>query len=175
MKGPYLWSLLLLFGCADAKMRITATSMQELTVPNIYTNDPPCAIKLPQTNFACTAEGCSVPGPKGNTLGTIKLDFSCLPKRSPTGFDNPADDVKVLRLRSRNSLGHLSLIDDAEGDPENRLRYLDFCLYGRKTNFCGGAKVLRLKDGEKADPTAAIKAFIEGIALQEPLLPTLNK
>lgn len=116
-----------------------------------------------------------MPIKKGSALETIELDFSCLPKRSPTGFDRPADNAKVLSLHARNSSGHFSLIEDVEGEPETRMRYLDFCLYGMKTNFCGGAKMLRFKDGDEADPTAAIKSFIEGIELQDPLRPDLGK
>ena len=56
--------------------------------------------------------------------------------------------------------------DDVQSPADERLRELNFCLYGKLNNFCGNAKVLRLKNGSKADASAAVKAFIQGIELQ---------
>jgi hypothetical protein len=74
--------------------------------------------------------------------------------------------MKVLSLRARNVQGNLGLIDEVDGAPEELMRELSFCLYGKTANFCGAAKILRLKDGAKADPTKKIKAFIEAIEFQ---------
>ncbi len=138
----------------------------ELTIPNFESQSPACQVKLPETPGQCTAEGCVLPSPKYSTLRSIQLNFSCLPKSAPTGFENPADDVKVQSVFGKNAAGHLSLIDDIQPPPGEQTRQLGFCLYGKENNFCGDATVLRLKDGPKGDATAAIKAFIHGIELQ---------
>lgn len=69
-------------------------------------------------------------------------------------------------IHSKNSKGHISLIDDVQSAPAERLRELNFCLYGKLNNFCGNAKVLRLKDGTKADGSGIVKAFIQEVELQ---------
>ncbi|HEY0585301.1 MAG TPA: hypothetical protein VGD52_04145 [Pseudoduganella sp.] len=163
---PYLLSLLLLCGCAGAAPAPGSSAAQEVTVPNQFPNEPACAARLPPAKFACTASGCTIPAPAKNSLKAIELTFSCIPKSSPTEFDKPADDMKVLSLRARNAQGNLGLIDQIDGAPEELMRELSFCLYGKTANLCGAAKTQRLKDGAKADPTKAIKAFIEGIELQ---------
>jgi len=142
MRRWFLWMSLSVSACAGAQP-YPVTSLAPsvvVAVPNFDEDGPPCIVKLPVTAYVCSAKGCSVPTKKGSTLETIELDFSCLPKRSPTGFDRPADNAKVLSLHARNSSGHISLIEDVEGEPETRMRYLDFCLYGIKTNFCGGGR-----------------------------------
>lgn len=104
--------------------------------------------------------------PKDSTLESLQLNFSCLPKSAPTGFENPAPEAKVRSIHSKNSKGHISLIDDVQSAPAERLRELNFCLYGKLNNFCGNAKVLRLKDGTKADGSGIVKAFIQEVELQ---------
>jgi len=175
LKGLYLWLSFLLCSCAGAGPLPESPATQVVAVPNHFDDEPECTVKLPETRAICSAKGCSMPVPKGSSLRSIELHFDCLPKRSPTGFDNPPDYVKVQPLRARNSVGLLSLIDDTEGEPEEQLRDLGFCLYGEQTNFCGYAKVLRLKDGEKADATAAVKAFIEGIELRDQSKSKISK
>jgi hypothetical protein len=110
-----------------------------------------------------------MPLPKQSTLDSIQLKFSCIPSWMPNGFDKSPDYAKVLPLRAQNVNGDLSLIDDIDGEPPERKRSLRFCLYGKEVAFCGSAKVLRLQDGERGDATGAIKTFIEGIELHEPL------
>jgi len=146
----------------------------ELTIPNFDSQSPACQVKLPETPGQCGVEGCVLPAPKHSTLGSIRLNFSCLPKSAPTGFENPAEYVKVQSVHGKNAAGHLSLIDDIQPPPAERTRELSFCLYGKENNFCGAATALRLKDGPKADATAAIKSFIHGIELQGALDELMN-
>lgn len=167
MRRTYLFSLLLLCGCAGAEPSAESSVMQEVTVANRFRREPACVVRLPRTQAVCSVKGCSMPPPKGSTLKSIELTFICVPKLAPPGFDNPQDYAKVLPLRARNSFGDMSMIDDIEGEPGERMRQLDFCLYGNEANFCGGAKVLRLIDGEKVDATVEIKAFIESIELRD--------
>ena len=166
MRKNYLF-LMLMFGMSSVACTQAAQSaMHEITVPNFDADSIACVVKVPTLNPQCTAEGCTLPAPAGATLESIKLNFSCLPTSAPTGFENPAPEVKVQSIRSKNAKGHLSLIDDIQSPADERLRELNFCLYGKLNNFCGNAKVLRLKDGSKADASAAVKAFIQGIELQ---------
>lgn len=163
---PYLLGLLLLCGCAAAAPAPDSPAMQEVTVPNQMPKEAACVAKLPPAKFACTANGCSMPAPAKSSLKSIELTFSCISKSSPNEFDKPVEDMKVLSLRARNARGNLGLIDEIDGEPEELMRELSFCLYGKTANLCGFSKILRLKDGAKADPTKAIKAFIEGIELR---------
>jgi hypothetical protein len=139
---------------------------QEFTITNFDSDSPACVVTLPETPAHCTPEGCALPVPKYSTLGSLQLSFTCLPKSAPTGFENPADDMKIQPLRAKNARGHLSLIDDIESPPAERTRQLGFCLYGKQNNLCGDAKTLRLRDGAKGDATAILKSFIQGIELQ---------
>lgn len=164
MRSSYLLALLLLCACAGAE----PAPLASVTVPNFDADSPACVVKLPETKGSCTAKGCSMPLPARSTLKSIQLKFSCIPSWMPNGFDKSPDYAKVLSLRARNANGNLSLIDDIDGEPADRMRSLRFCLYSKETSFCGSAKVLRLKDGAEGDATAAIKRFIEGIELQEP-------
>jgi hypothetical protein len=165
MRNNYWLSILILgwsaLGCSQAAQ----TATQEVAVPNFDADSPACMVKVPLVNSRCTAEGCTLPAPAGATLEAIWLNFSCLPTSAPTGFENPAPEVKVQSIRSKNAKGHLSLIDDMQSPADERLRELKFCLYGKLNNFCGNAKVLRLKDGSKMDGSAAVKTFIKGIEL----------
>lgn len=166
MCRSYLLGLILLCGCAGAAPVPESSAMQEVTVPNVQPGEAACVVKLPQAKLACSANGCSMPPPPKSTLKSIELTFSCITKSSPTEFDKPVEDMKVLSLRARNVQGNLGLIDEIDGAPEELMRELSFCLYGKTANFCGAAKILRLKDGAKADPTKKIKAFIEAIEFQ---------
>lgn len=139
---------------------------QELTIPSFDSHSPACQVRLPETPVPCGVEGCVLPAPKHSTLGSIQLNMSCLPKFAPTGFENPADYVKVQSVDGKNATGHLSLVDDFQPPAAERTRELSFCLYGNENNFCGSTTALRLKDGPKGDATAAIKSFINGIELE---------
>jgi hypothetical protein len=168
MNIRFLCPFLLCIGVVSCSVPVFAAP-QELTIPNFDSDSPSCRVKLPETPAQCTPDGCAMPVPKSSTLESLQLNFSCLPKSAPTGFENPAGYVKVQPLRGKNARGHLSLIDDIESPPAERTRELNFCLYGKQNNFCGNAKTLRLKDGAKGDATAVIKAYIQGIELQDPL------
>lgn len=168
MRKNYWLSILILglsvVGCSQAAQ----TATQQLTVPNFDVDSPACVVNVPLVTPRCTPEGCTLPAPAGATLESIQLNFSCLPTSAPTGFENPAPEVKVQSIRSKNAKGHLSLIDDMQSPVDERLRELNFCLYGKLNNFCGNAKVLRLKDGAKMDGSAAVKNFIQGVELVTP-------
>lgn len=166
MRKKYLY-LMLLFGMSSvACTQAAQNATHEITVPNFDADSPACMVKVPALKPQCTSEGCSLPPPAGSSLDSIKLNFSCLPTSAPTGFENPAPEAKVQSIRSKNAKGHLSLIDDIQSPADERLRELNFCLYGKLNNFCGNAKVLRLKDGSKADASLAVKTLIQGIELQ---------
>lgn len=165
--APNLMSLLLC-ACAIGQTPPARSATQELTVPNFDADSPACVVKVPANEPQCTAEGCALSPPNGSTLESIQLNFSCLPKSAPTGFENPAPGSKVQSIHAKNVPGHLSLIDDIQGASSERMRELNFCLYGKRNNFCGNAKVLRLKDGAKADGSAAARKFIQGMELQDP-------
>lgn len=161
--------LMLMFGMsAVACAQVAPMPSHELTVPNFDDASPACVVKVPDVNSQCTPEGCTLPAPVGSTLDSIKLDFSCVPSSAPTGFENPAPDVKVQSLRSKNASGDISLTDDVYSPPNERFRHLYFCLYGKLNTFCGFAKVMRLEDRTKVDGTRTVKAFLQGIELQEP-------
>lgn len=121
----------------------------ELTIPNFDPDSPACVIKF-----------------EGASPASLRLNLSCLPKSAPTGFENPAPEVKIQSIRGKNAKGHMSLIDDVQSPLADRARELNFCLYGKRNNFCGSAKVLRLKDGGKPDGISAIKAWIQRIELK---------
>ncbi|MQA21679.1 hypothetical protein [Rugamonas rivuli] len=166
MKRNYLLSLIVVCAGAIGCPQVGMSASQELTIPNFDPDSPACVVKLPDTPTQCTVESCKLPLLKGSTLEALQLNFSCLPKSAPTGFENPAPEVKVQSIRAKNSKGHVSLMDDVQSAPAERLRELNFCLYGKLNNFCGNAKVLRLKDGAKLDGTNTVKAFIQGMELQ---------
>lgn len=166
MKRNYVSSLLMFCMSAVGCSRVAATALRELTIPNFDADSPDCIVKLPDVDPACTVESCTISAPKGATTGPMRINFSCLPKSAPTGFENPAPDVKVQSFRSKNAKGHLSLIDDVQSGSAERMRELNFCLYGKLKNFCGNAKVQRLSGGAKTDGSSEIKAFIQRIELQ---------
>lgn len=166
MRASYLFSLFLCAGAVGQAAPAFSAS-RELTVPNFDAESPACVVRVPANEPACTPEGCAIPPPKGSTLASIQLNFSCLPKAAPTGFEKPVEGAKVQSIRAGKVAGDLSLIDDIQAPFSERLRELNFCLYGKINNFCGNAKVMRLKDGARADASRTIKALIRGIELQD--------
>lgn len=166
MKPNYLL-LILMFGmCPVACAQTPPMLTQEVTVPNFDRRSPACVVKVPALNPPCTPGGCTLPAPVGSTLGSIKLDFSCLPNSAPTGFENPAPEVKVQTLRVKNARVHLSLSDGVFEPTNEQSRYLTFCLYGKSNNFCGIARVMSLDHRTKVDGTPTVKAFLQGIEFQ---------
>ena len=140
----------------------------EMTVPNFDDEGPACVFKVPSDSSHCTAKACLLAPPAKSTLESLEVDFSCIPKSAPTGFENPPSYIKVQYLVTKNARGHLSVADDMHISPPERYRHLSFCLYGKFNNVCGYAKVMRLGDRSKGDGTRTVKAFIEGIELREP-------
>ncbi|NVD70676.1 hypothetical protein HUX88_08890 [Duganella sp. BJB1802] len=122
-------------------LRAEPVQSNELTIPNFDPDSPACVIKF-----------------EGASPESLRLNFSCLPKSAPTGFENPAPEVKVQSIRAKNAKGHMSLIDAVQSPLADRTRELNFCLYGKQNNFCGNAKV---------DGTSTIKAWIQRIELQD--------
>lgn len=168
MKTRYLLSMLVLGMSIGASAQAAPTLTHELTVPNFDDESPACVVKVPVASSQCTSKACTLPAPAGSTLDSIEVDFSCLPKSSPTGFENPVPGVKVQWFRAKNAPTHLSLSDGAFDPPNERFRELTFCMYGKLNNFCGYAKVRRLGDRSKVDGTRAVKEFLQGIELQDP-------
>jgi len=143
------WVLLLIGVGVCGRLQAEPVQSNELTIPNFDPDSPACVIKF---NGGASPE-------------SLRLNLSCLPKSAPTGFENPAPGVKVQSIRGKNANGHISLIDDVHSPLADRTRELNFCLYSKQNNFCGSAKVLRLKDGAKADGTSTIKDWIQRIEL----------
>lgn len=161
--------LLLLALCAGAGAEAAQPAV--VSVPNLDRNAAPCVVALPPGPARCTAQGCALPLPKGSTMASLDLGFSCIPTGSTTEFDRPPPYARIQSLRTANGRAHLSLIDDIDAPPAERLRELGFCIHGRDNIFCGHAKVLRLQDGAKGDATPVVKAFIQGLGLQGALPP----
>lgn len=141
---------------------------EEFDVPNFDSDSSPCHVKIPVMApwRQCTAAGCEMAAPTGSTLESIRLSFSCLPTSAPTGFENPPEYAKVKAIRSVNAKGLVSFIDGIDEPADERVRELNFCLYGKGHNFCGAAQTLRLKDGIKADSGPAVMLLIRSIELR---------
>jgi hypothetical protein len=167
MKVSHLSLIPILWLNAVAYAQGASPPTHELTVPNFDDASPACVVRIPVVNPQCTPEGCTLPVPAG-ALDSIKLDFSCLPTKAPTGFENPAPYVKVQTLRAKNSEGNLSLSDNLSAPPKERFRELGFCLYGKFNNFCGYTRVMSSDYRTKVKATRLVKEFLQGIELQEP-------
>jgi hypothetical protein len=89
------------------------------------------------------------------------LFLSCIPSSAPTGFENPAPDVTINSIQTPNASGHFSVIDDSSVAREDRKRHLDFCLYGKKSKFCGSAETILPKNEEPAYITQPIFNFLK--------------
>ena len=160
--------LMLTLGMSAACAQAEPTPTHELTVPNLLDREPACVVKVPVPGAQCTPEGCILSGPAGTALDSITLSFSCLPRTSPTGFERPVSEAKVQTLRTKNARGHFMHIDVVWGPPDERSRELQFCLFGKLNNFCSGARVMSLDYRTKVKATQMVKAFAQGIELQEP-------
>ena len=142
--------------------------IHEVTVHNFDGAGPACVVRMPLNKPRCTPEGCTLPAPVDSKLSAIELTYSCGPTSAPTGYENPAPEFQVETLRTKNGHGLFSLIDEVLMPGEDRFRYAHFCLYGKRNNFCGSAKVMRLGDPPNADGTRTLKAFLQKVELQEP-------
>lgn len=144
------------------------SSPEDFNIPNSDSDSSPCYVKIPVTApwKQCTAAGCEMAAPAGSTLKSIHLSFSCLPTSAPTGFENPPEYAQVKAIRSVNAKGLVSFIDGIDEPADERIRELNFCLYGKGHNFCGAAQTLRLKDGLKADSSPAVMHLIRSMELR---------
>jgi hypothetical protein len=140
---------------------VAQAAPQQLTIPNFDPDSPACMVKVPQENAQCTATGCAVATTKTATATKIQINFSCLPTSAPTGFENPASDMKVYPIKSVNGKGHLSLIDDMASSAGTPMQEVNFCLFGESNNFCGNAKIARTKRAAKSSEAEAIKQFVK--------------
>lgn len=147
---------------------VASAAVQEIAVKNLDTGGNACMIRVPVVLpwTECSADGCDMPAPAGSSLNSIHLGFSCLPLSAPTGFENPPSYGRVESIRSGKWRGQLSEIDSIDLPKEERTRELNFCIYGKLSNFCGYARTLRLKDGKKADAAGIVKLLIRRIELE---------
>lgn len=171
MNRSYLCMLLWVSVCAGAASNptVSSTPSETVTVPNFDQSGPPCIANLHTARAQCTADGCLLPLPRKSTMASLEVKLSCVPKLSRTEFDNPQPEATVQAIRARNAGGLVMLINDFQAEPADPKKLLTFCLWGKQTLLCGSSHVRRLKDGVKADGTAAVKSFIKEIELEEPL------
>jgi hypothetical protein len=169
MNLPFFFSLTLFAGFPSAAIAATSTD-QQVTVSNFDRHGIPCVANLTKNNAQCTSEGCNIELPKKRPAQHVKLNFNCIPISALTGFENPPPDVRIESVRSKNSQGHLSVVEDTQLPPSERMQELNFCLWGRVNIFCGYAKVPSLADDPKSDQIKAIKTVIKSVELRDPLV-----
>lgn len=157
----YVISLMLAGFCALAQ-----SAEQQLTVPNFDPDSPACTVKVPDQNVQCSAAGCTLGAANADAAKKVQINFSCLPTSAPTGFENPAADMKVYPIKSVNGKGHLSLIDDMASSAGAPMQEVNFCLFGESSNFCGNAKIARTRRGAKSSDVETIKRFVQQIAFK---------
>lgn len=81
--------VVLLIGCGVCGgLQAEPVQSHELTIPNFDPDSPACVIKF-----------------EGASPASLRLNLSCLPKSAPTGFENPAPEVKVQSIRGKNAKG----------------------------------------------------------------------
>ena len=160
---------LLMFGLSTAAFAKALPPTQDITVPNLDIDSPPCVVNVPLLGPQCTEKGCMLLAPAGSSIKSIELRFICLPDSATTGFENPPPEIKVETFRVKNSRVHVSLSDGVSEASNERVRYLNFCMYGKSNYFCGHAIVRRLADRPKVDATRAVKSFLRKIELHDAL------
>jgi hypothetical protein len=159
-----IWVLMMTLS-ESACAQIKIPPKQELTIPNMDSDSPPCIVKVP-VGAQCTVNGCTLPAAAGRKVGSIDLEFRCAPISAPNGFENPASDVELDTFPVGNTLVHLSLVEGDYDPPQEPFRNLSFCMYGATNNFCGYAKVKRSRHRLKDDDVLTVKRFIRGIEFQ---------
>jgi hypothetical protein len=142
---------------------------KQLKIPNFSSQGPACALTFIDNIYRCTANGCDIPTSKSKGAEVIHLSFSCLPKTSPTGFENPPDYVKVEFIQSKNTKGEISFTEDIETPSSKRAIDLNFCLYGKSNNLCGFSRLLKPETHVRSTSGDTIKSFLKGIELKETL------
>lgn len=145
---------------------------QELNIPNFSSNRPPCIVTVPDMHYQCTAEGCSIPVSTQHEKELIKISFSCLPQTSPTGFENPSDDVKVQSIQLKNTKGKISFAEDIDTPVSKRAVDVNFCLYGKSNNLCGFARLFKVKAHANLTGSDAIKDFLKRIEMKDAVSQT---
>lgn len=165
MKFSYIVPMVMMGLCAVVYAQVKPPPKRELTIPNMDSDSPSCLVKVP-ASAPCTPEGCTLPRPEESSRSHIKLEFTCGPISAPTGFENPAPEVKVQSFRVNNTWVHLSLVDGVFDPPEEPFRELNFCMYGPANHFCGFAKVRQLAHRPKVDEATTVKDFIREIEFQ---------
>lgn len=134
----------------------------ELTVPSFDETVPACRVRVRVKTETCRGDRCLIPVQQGKAIAPVELHLTCLPSYSPTGFENPAPEVTVRSIRTRNTRGAVSFIDNDTLPAIGPHQDVNFCLYGQQTNFCGYAKVARF-GGKESPVIARIVSLIKRI------------
>jgi hypothetical protein len=153
-------------GCTTAQAD-EKKELDEIVVPNFDANGPACRVQFPVSAIKCSNESCDIPAPKRSSLKMIKISFSCIPNSANTGFERPPEDAKVYPIKASNANGNVMMIDQLIPGPAGRMRELLFCLYGKRSTFCGNADTMLLKDGEATDGSRSVINFVKTMILMD--------
>lgn len=157
----HTYGLLALFVCALANAAPGAAAV-ELLVPSFDETVPPCRVRVHVKTETCQGNRCLIPAHQGKSAAPIELHLTCLPSYSPTGFENAAPEVEVRSIRTRTTKGAVSLIDNDTLPSIGPHQDVNFCLYGEQTNFCGYAKVAKVR-GKRSPAIDRIISLIQRI------------
>lgn len=141
-------------------------------IPNFSSNKPSCIVIIPGMQYQCTAEGCSIPVSKPHEKEYVQISFSCLPQTSPTGFENPSDDVKVQSIQSKHTNGKISFAENIDTPVSKRAVDVNFCHYGKSNNLCGFARLFKVKAHANLLGSDAIKDFLNRIEIRDAVSET---
>jgi hypothetical protein len=155
-----MWATL----CCVSAIPVALAASQEISVPNFDRDSAACVVGVPDSQ-QCTAEGCNLLISKSQSA---QVSFSCLPKSAPTGFENPAPEVKVQSLRAQNARAHLSVLDDLQAPPADRMREFNFCVYGKQNNLCGNLTMRRADDARNT-AIKPLKSLVQSLEIKDPL------
>jgi hypothetical protein len=136
---------------------------QVIIVTNTDDDSAACHVRLHESSARCTNESCVIPAPRGSSLKTVQVLFSCLPTSARTGFEDPPPDAIVFSVKTLNKNAEVSVIDDPASESGERMRHLSFCLFGKNATFCGYARTLRLRDGDPGDASEEVIKLIKEI------------
>lgn len=159
-----------LFMVILSKCAVASSAPQLLTIPNIDTHVPPCTINITEGTTQCTPEGCLIPFSQAEANKQLKLIFNCIPISAPTGFENPPSYAELYGIRSKNAQGHLSVVDDIDAAPSEKMRELNFCLWGNANILCGFARIPTFAQDRTSSQRKAIQKFIRQIEFTDPLI-----
>lgn len=138
-------------------------AIRNVTIQNFESNGNPCTFAMNERLAICAGDRCLIRPAQNTRHVPVEIILSCLPTSSPTGFENPAPIAKVQSIRSKNTLGHLSIIDDVDPVSNTKKRELNLCLYGQHYNLCGYSVLSN--SAHHTRQTADVKKFIKGIEL----------